>query len=523
MSIRFHLILAAALAVAPLAASAQPRPGYGAGPAPANANPEQMTQAERQDLGVAPVRTLHAGPMHGPTPASIPGGQVVTTPGLAALLQGRQLPFVLIDVLGHPETLPGAFTAAWLAQPGSFKDAVQQQAVQLFGQLTQGRKDVAMIFYCLSRECWMSYNAALRAVQAGYSNVLWYRGGIEAWRMAGFPTQAATQAATQAGPGSGGQAPGGYGGQPPAGYGGQAGAGARPGGAPQPPRAGVPGRFVPVEALPGPAGSARPTESLRIERTNFFTFAQPPGWKLAEQGQFALTQFSADMAAFTMLVGNAGMPLNTPAGAFVYRKLSVLQPQQLQVGQPRPAAPLPGVPQTMAFDVNFVWRGARYLGLAKVFAVPAHDSATMGMTMAAALAEQWPGYGTWLPQVADLVSANNGAAFGMRGVMSQNLRNSQEFARVARDYQDWSQKNWAGVTADRERSVASRNGQFRETLGGVGSYANPFGSSPPKELPSTHKYYWMDRQERMVGTDDPTANPNVGSTGEWRRMDRVVQ
>jgi hypothetical protein len=39
----------------------------------------------------------------------------------------------------------------------------------------------------------MSYNAALRAINAGYTNVLWYRGGIEAWKMAGLPTQAVQQ------------------------------------------------------------------------------------------------------------------------------------------------------------------------------------------------------------------------------------------------------------------------------------------------------------------------------------------
>ncbi len=42
----------------------------------------------------------------------------------------------------------------------------------------------------LSRECWVSYNAALRAINAGYTNVLWYRGGIEAWKAAGLPTLA---------------------------------------------------------------------------------------------------------------------------------------------------------------------------------------------------------------------------------------------------------------------------------------------------------------------------------------------
>nr|WP_146910579.1 rhodanese-like domain-containing protein [Arenimonas daejeonensis] len=54
-------------------------------------------------------------------------------------------------------------------------------------QATQGRKDRPMVFYCQSTQCWMSYNAALRAINLGYTKVLWYRGGIEAWQQAGLP------------------------------------------------------------------------------------------------------------------------------------------------------------------------------------------------------------------------------------------------------------------------------------------------------------------------------------------------
>lgn len=50
-----------------------------------------------------------------------------------------------------------------------------------------------MVLYCLSQQCWMSYNAALRAINLGYTNVLWYRGGIESWRQSGPPTQLVPQ------------------------------------------------------------------------------------------------------------------------------------------------------------------------------------------------------------------------------------------------------------------------------------------------------------------------------------------
>jgi len=159
------------------------------GPAPAQRG--DTSQAERQDLGVAPTAQLHTGAMHGPTPASIPGGQVITTQGVKALMDGKQAPFLVLDVLGGPQRLPGAQSAAPASQAGSFNDGVQQQFGQYLQQATGGNKEVALVLYCQSRECWMSYNAALRAINLGYRNVLWYRGGIEAWQAAGHPLQQA--------------------------------------------------------------------------------------------------------------------------------------------------------------------------------------------------------------------------------------------------------------------------------------------------------------------------------------------
>ncbi|MFT3791295.1 MAG: rhodanese-like domain-containing protein [Rudaea sp.] len=153
------------------------------------ASQDAMTQAELQDFGVAPTRELHPEPMHAPTPNSIPGGQVITTPGLLALMQVRQVHALIFDVLGGQETLPGAIYAAPASQAGNFQDQTQQQFGQFLQQQTQGHRDVPLVFYCLSSHCWMSYNASLRAINLGYTNVFWYRGGIEAWQHAGQSTQ----------------------------------------------------------------------------------------------------------------------------------------------------------------------------------------------------------------------------------------------------------------------------------------------------------------------------------------------
>lgn len=173
--------------------SPQSQGAWGA-PAPANQGPAQgndalarLAQMERQDMGVAPTAQLKAGGLHGPTPNAIPGGRLVTTAELVALLQNPQSGALVFDVLGGPQVLPNAVPVVPAAQGGSFQDETQRNFGQYLQQVTQGRSDRPMVFYCQGLQCWMSYNAALRAINLGYTNVLWYRGGVEAWQQAGLP------------------------------------------------------------------------------------------------------------------------------------------------------------------------------------------------------------------------------------------------------------------------------------------------------------------------------------------------
>jgi rhodanese-related sulfurtransferase len=70
----------------------------------------------------------------------------------------------------------------------------------LLQQETKNKKDVVVVFYSDNMENWQSYNAALRAINAGYTKVLWYRGGLEAWILAGLPTQVPARGANPAQP-----------------------------------------------------------------------------------------------------------------------------------------------------------------------------------------------------------------------------------------------------------------------------------------------------------------------------------
>ena len=144
---------------------------------------------EDHDWGVVPTNQLRQQPYHAPTPREIPGALVVDTGQLQAMLAGPDPP-ILIDVLsedGHV-TLAGARWLSGIGRGTNFMDPVQSLLLRLLGELSGGDKARPMVFFCAGSQCWLSYNAALRAVAAGYRNVFWYRGGVEAWVEAGLPT-----------------------------------------------------------------------------------------------------------------------------------------------------------------------------------------------------------------------------------------------------------------------------------------------------------------------------------------------
>ena len=47
-------------------------------------------------------------------------------------------------------------------------------------------KGAAVVFYSDGPTGWKSYKAAVLAIRAGYTNVMWFRGGTAEWRAAGY-------------------------------------------------------------------------------------------------------------------------------------------------------------------------------------------------------------------------------------------------------------------------------------------------------------------------------------------------
>lgn len=136
-----------------------------------------------------------------PVPVTLSGATVVSTAEAHALWQGGKAAF--IDVLPRqpkPANLPEGTVwnekprvsiegAIWLPNTGYGKLADVTLSYFRAGveKATDGDKEKAVLFFCLP-DCWMSWNAAKRALELGYRHVYWYPEGSEGWAAAGHPT-----------------------------------------------------------------------------------------------------------------------------------------------------------------------------------------------------------------------------------------------------------------------------------------------------------------------------------------------
>ncbi|HIG79905.1 MAG TPA: PQQ-dependent catabolism-associated CXXCW motif protein [Cycloclasticus sp.] len=155
---------------------------------------------------VEPVKEFYRGlPYHAPTTQMPPIGiRRISANYLKGSLASHHKP-VLIDVYGaifREESLD--FDGAWLVStprkniPGSvwLPNVGEQElkpVVQLYFdtnliELTAGDKSKSLVFYCIE-DCWMAWNAAKRAREWGYSDVMWFREGVDGWKDIGGELQ----------------------------------------------------------------------------------------------------------------------------------------------------------------------------------------------------------------------------------------------------------------------------------------------------------------------------------------------
>ena len=136
-----------------------------------------------------------------PVPQTLEGALVLDTIDLAALIEAEQP--LLIDVMPAPrkpkdtglwiapkrDNIEGSF---WLANTGygELSDEFSIFFEDQLAELTEGDASRRLVFYC-EADCWMSWNAAKRALSLGYDNVAWYPQGTDGWREAGLPLKRA--------------------------------------------------------------------------------------------------------------------------------------------------------------------------------------------------------------------------------------------------------------------------------------------------------------------------------------------
>jgi PQQ-dependent catabolism-associated CXXCW motif protein len=135
-----------------------------------------------------------------PVPNSLRGARVASTPDTAALWRRGEAVFV--DVLPQaprPRNLPAGTIwrdsprldipgSVWLPDTGYGELAAVTQNYFSAGlaRATAGDTGRPLVFYCL-KDCWMSWNAAKRALALGYTDVVWYPDGTDGWSAAGLP------------------------------------------------------------------------------------------------------------------------------------------------------------------------------------------------------------------------------------------------------------------------------------------------------------------------------------------------
>ena len=160
-------------------------PAFGQVPFPKLPDPVATYAYETEDWSVAPTATPKPPPYHAKTPTTIPGARVIRTLELKELL-AKDKRVIVVDVLDSKDrrTISGSY---WMQGAGE-RDAEQARFSAALDKITGGDKGRAVVFLCLSAECWLSYNAALHALKAGYKDVIWYRGGTDAWRGASQKT-----------------------------------------------------------------------------------------------------------------------------------------------------------------------------------------------------------------------------------------------------------------------------------------------------------------------------------------------
>lgn len=125
----------------------------------------------------------------GPTPSTVNGATTVSPVAVKCLIDRFGDRILVADAAGEgalPESLDISFAGRPMTGDGKTLDEIQQQLKQALFYATVPNNATPIVVYCHNDNCALSYYAAIRIVDLGYTNVLWMRSGMDGWKSAGF-------------------------------------------------------------------------------------------------------------------------------------------------------------------------------------------------------------------------------------------------------------------------------------------------------------------------------------------------
>jgi PQQ-dependent catabolism-associated CXXCW motif protein len=161
-----------------------------------------IAPAARADDLVAEPDSYRTENYRAPVPTTLAGARVLSTQDTETIWRAKSAVFV--DVLPRPpkpKNLPEG--TVWREQPrqdipgsiwlpdtgyGVLSPATEDYLKRGLVRASDGDLARMLVFYCLA-DCWMSWNAARRALTYGYRNVAWYPEGTDGWSRADLPLQ----------------------------------------------------------------------------------------------------------------------------------------------------------------------------------------------------------------------------------------------------------------------------------------------------------------------------------------------
>lgn len=124
------------------------------------------------------------------TPTSLPGARVISAAEARELIaKGVPVYDVRVEDEYRNAHVQGAVSVPY--KEGSAKEVDFDRADDQFALNRLPKdKNAPFIMYCDGTICWKSYKSAVMAIEAGWKNVYWFRGGFPEWKEAGLPVTA---------------------------------------------------------------------------------------------------------------------------------------------------------------------------------------------------------------------------------------------------------------------------------------------------------------------------------------------